>query len=294
MEASVASFNAPTFCCCLMKKLHAPFDRAEPLVRSNTPKTRIFFVYLTQMARRASNRRPQTTLQASFADAAALGSVRTDITEAEMEENRRRAGLPDNWMDLPLRFGPSGFDKDSFLQSFADALNTAKATNSPLILDFTPPVEKLQPPHWAKVVKAVERECIQRQLKGVCLMASAMAARFIPSAKMVLGYMTVPVNGILKACTHCWLELEIAEGHDAIRIDIGNRVTRHWQKLYGISRGRETYYLSRSDVPTEAAWSEENHESEKFHATFALYQQDPESYFRIAPAQCKWIQEFHP
>ena len=29
-----------------------------------------------------------------------------DVTEAEMAENRRKAGLPDNWMDLPLNFEP--------------------------------------------------------------------------------------------------------------------------------------------------------------------------------------------
>ena len=243
------------------------------------------------MARRASNRRPQATLQASFADAAALGSVRTDITEAEMEENRRRAGLPDNWMDLLLRFGPGG------LQGFADALNTARASNSPLVLDLTPHADEPKPLHWTKVVKAVERECVRRLLPGVSFQASALAARFIPDAKMVLGYMTVPINDILQAYTVCWLDLNVADGREPLKIDIGSRVARHFQQFKGIKRGCETYYIDRSDVPSNAFWYDDHDTSnriEALHAGFALYQQDPESYFRNAPPHSKWIQDFRP
>jgi hypothetical protein len=98
------------------------------------------------MSRRASNRRPQTALQASFADAAALDSVRTDITEAEMEENRRRAGLPDNWMDLPLRFGPGNFDADSFMQCLVTTLNAERRPDAQLVINQAPPAETSQQP----------------------------------------------------------------------------------------------------------------------------------------------------
>ena len=277
-----------------MKKLHAPFDRAKPLARSNTPKPRIFFVYLTQMARRASNRRQQTALQASFADAAALDSVRADITEAEMEENRRRAGLPDNWKDLPLRFGPGG------LQGFADALNAAKATNSPLILDFTPPAEKPQQPHWAKVVKSVEREFIRRNMCGVCLMASFLAARFIPGAVMKFGYVVVRYSqGRLQAVPHTWLELKITDKRDPIKIDIGTRVFKHWHQALDPEDTIENvaYYLNRVDVPAGAQWPEDigdDGDEEMLHQAVILHQQDPEAYFHSAPAHCKWIQDFRP
>ena len=43
-----------------------------------------------------------STLTACFIEADTF----RDVTEAEMAENRRKAGLPDNWMDLPLNFEP--------------------------------------------------------------------------------------------------------------------------------------------------------------------------------------------
>jgi hypothetical protein len=73
------------------------------------------------MKRAANNKQ---TLRASFAPAASLPVVMP--TEAEMAENRRRLGLPDNWMNIPLSFGPGKFDADSFLTSFVDTLNQSQ------------------------------------------------------------------------------------------------------------------------------------------------------------------------
>ena len=35
-----------------------------------------------------------------------------NTTEAEMAENRRLAGLPDNWMNIPLKFGNGNVAED--------------------------------------------------------------------------------------------------------------------------------------------------------------------------------------
>ena len=47
-----------------------------------------------------------------------------NTTEAEMDENRRLAGLPDNWMNKPIKFG-NGNHGENFVKAFTAHINQA-------------------------------------------------------------------------------------------------------------------------------------------------------------------------
>ena len=46
------------------------------------------------------------------------------VTDAEMVANLRRAGLPDNWMNTPIKFG-NGNHGENFVKAFTAHINQA-------------------------------------------------------------------------------------------------------------------------------------------------------------------------
>ena len=82
--------------------------------------------------------------------------------------------------------------------------------------------------HWILVVKAVEREFVERRLRGGCFLATALAAIFIPNAEVIQGYCMKSRGSVSFAFTHVWMELQMPDRGTSLRVDLGQRIAKHW------------------------------------------------------------------
>ena len=138
------------------------------------------------------------------------------------------------------------------------------------------------------VVAAVEDKLVQEKLAGCCLLASAMAARFIPGARIIKGYHVNTGFGKLYALTHFWLECD----DGAKRFDIANRVNDRLglpqlpHKLCLEDELPHDADLVDRDTPEELAALQEMCESYK------IIQECPLEFFKQCPYA--WVRNFRP
>ena len=138
------------------------------------------------------------------------------------------------------------------------------------------------------VVKAVENKLVQERLPCACLLASAMAARFIPGARIIKGYRVDIGIGNLYTFTHFWIECD----DGAKRFDIANEVNNR----LGLPRMPLKLCLEH-ELPNGATFidrdtPEEQAELQAMHDSYKILMDRPSDYFKNCPLA--WVRNFRP